>query len=460
MSQPEDLPAHLSDDLDATAGAVHPSAPPDGLWQQGRRRRRTRHVAAGIGAVAAAIALVLPAAAVVGVGSDEGVDPAGTSDTERSAPAIPDTLYPVPDEAPAARAPGQLAAAYAFTNLDDDGGSVVAGVSAVDGRTVVLPGVPATAGDGVGGGPRYALSPDGTLLAYARGGRFGMGQGQGAELVVRDLRSGQDLVADMPSREVLRISGLRPMGFSGGVLLVPTDEAPGQSLYAVEPATGEVTTLVSGAEVPTFAGAASEQPVLTVGRRVYIGADPVEGRNADYRGPRGLSLGAAGVSRDGDTLATVETDFQPGSSPDIATLRVGGFDVPPDVDSLRDIPGGGSVAAWLPDGRIVVQLTRPADRGGIPIPGQSRWQLFRPSGEVAGTRVLDTSRVGDGGVVVAAGLLAEPFVAGVEFDTRSSFLALPMPGSVSVGAVLTGGATAVLLLTAAAVLVRRRRAAR
>ena len=410
----------VAERLDAAARAATtsttPSAPPSDLWRRGRTRRRAKQVAAGIGTLAAAAALVVPAALIVGAGSD-GSSRVADAPAGQPGPAIPDTLFPVPDDAPRVRAPGPLGVVYESATGSDAGPGLrrsVVGVSALDGQSVILPGVPASAGLGLAGAPRYALSSDGSLLAYARGPAIRPSAGDD-ELVVRDLRTGEELVSDLAPRLVSRISGLRPMNFSGGFLLVSVDHAPGQSLHAVDPVTGAATTLVPRGGALTYPGAASSEPVFSVGRRVYLGTAPVSVRQADYRGPSGTPGAPAAVSPSGTRLATVETEPQSDVSPDIATLRLGG-EIPDDVDALRNVPGGGELEAWLPDGRIVVQLTRPTDRAGLPLQGQTWFQIVDGAGRFDSLRKLDESRVDGSTVVIASDLLAQPLRAGVEPD--------------------------------------------
>ena len=431
--------------LDAAAGAIAPAPPPADLWSRGRRRRRVRQAAAGAGLAAAMAALVVPAALLAGVGAPDR-DQGGAGIAAQPAAtdlALPDTLYRAPDDAPRERAPGPLAAVYATPRGE---GEVVAGVSAVDQRTVVLPGVPSSREGGIASAPRYALSPDGSLLAFARGKEFQMGSKRANQLVIRDLRTGDDVVADLGPRLVRDISGLRPMSFSGGVLMVSIDHAPDQSLHAVDPGTGEVTTLVPRGDALTFPGAASAEPVYTVGsRRVFLGAEPAAGRSPAFRGPDGFSLGPVAVSPDGQQIAIVATELYDGSTPEVPRVQVARVTGAARISTVTDLREGGHVEGWLPDGRLAVQLSQPVDDEGIVDTSESRWLILDVQrGRKIAAPALDEARVDSSQVVIAVDLLMRAQVPGVD------------PGS-ALRRHLAVGSALLLLGAAGSVWIRHRR---
>ena len=444
----------MSRRLAATTNDVAPSRPPADLWTRGRRVRRRRQVATGVGAAAAVVALVLPAAAVAGFLPEQGDGTgqvAGTP-TAAAAPALPDTLYAPGADAPRERAPGPLVAAYAFF-VDDNDRERVAGVSAEDGRTVILPGVPSSADQGGYNVAKMALSPDGALLAYGRGGRledldFGRDTDQ-QELVVRDLRTGDEVVAELPAAVADDLENLRSMRFSGGMLLVSLDRVPGDSLHAVDPSTGDTTALAPTGEPFLWAGASAAAPVFTVGRRVFTGAEPAQGRDPVLQAPAGYSIGAAAVSPDGSRAAVVMSELFDGTERSAPQLQMTSVDAPRVLQPLPVVAEGTQIDAWLPDGRLALRLPQQSTQPDVVEIDQQTWLLLDPDrlGQRE-RRVVDIAGVDPSGIVVASDALAAPL--------REAMDPSPFPVealAVSVVA-LAAGASVVVLVR------RRRRAAR
>lgn len=285
----------LHDRLADLSTDAPPGGPVPGLWETGVRRHRRRR-AGVLGAVAAAVALVVGVGLALGLdaGSERSLPPTGVPFDDLH---LPRTVYPPSRWAEGtddAGPPGPLAALSMAARDLPTGWTGVRrtsapfGVSAVDGsvRFLDLPGTD-LAKLGVGW---LALSPDGRKVGYAR-----IRHGDLVGWAVYDTTTGATVRLSDPANPVIRGTDVFEIEFSGDSRYLETNYSPSGSdgsrddqLVVWDARTGQPTPAEgTGYYWLPDMGSAPHGIVWSRGDRTFT-FDPSSGRTTSERFPHEL----------------------------------------------------------------------------------------------------------------------------------------------------------------------------